>query len=201
MFGLILATIWIAPLLSEDKVMAHRIGYAMAAAAGTIVIASTIFHNDRLKDIGLRFDNFLAALRLIAIPTLIIALVIVAIGMATGSLHFGTRMFPLKLSRYLWPLFQQYLMLGFLNQRLQDVLGKGRSSLVVTAIIFGGMHAPNPTLMLATFLGGMIWAWTFQRQPNLFATTLSHILLGAVLRHSLPDWLLPNMKVGWAFWR
>ncbi len=198
---MILATIWVAPLLRNDKATANRIGYALAAAAGTAAIASTIFHNDRLSDIGLRFDNFLAALQLVALPTLVVALVIVAIGAGSGSLHFGKRILPLKLSRYLWPFFQQYLMLGFLNQRLQDVLGKGRSSLVVTAIIFAGMHAPNPTLMFATFLGGLIWTWTFQRQPDLFATTISHVVLGAVLGHSLPARLLPNMRVGWAFWR
>lgn len=196
-FGLILATIWIAPLLSAS----NRIGYAMAIAAGTIALASTIFRNDRLSDVGVRFDNFLAALRLVAIPTLVVALVIIAIGAGNDSLHFGKRMFPLKLSRYLWPLFQQYLMLGFLNRRLQDVYGNGRVSLVATAIVFAGMHAPNPALMIATFIGGSIWAWTFQRQPNLFATTISHVILGAVLGHSLPAWLLPNMKVGWAFWR
>lgn len=196
-FGLILAAIWIAPLLNAS----NRIGYALAIAAGTVALASTIFRNDRCADLGLRFDNFFAALRLVAIPTLVFALVIIAIGAGCGSLHFGRRMFPLKLSRYLWPFLQQYLMLGFLNRRLQDVFGNGRSSLIVTAIVFAGMHALNPTLMVATFLGGLIWAWTFQRQPNLFATTLSHVILGAVLGHSLPAWLLPNMKVGWAFWR
>jgi membrane protease YdiL (CAAX protease family) len=196
-FGLILATIWVAPLLDRT----NRIGYATAIAAGTAALASTIFRKDRLEDIGVRLDNFFAALRLVAIPTLVFALVIIAIGAGSGNLHFGKRVFPLRLSRYLWPFLQQYLMLGFLNRRLQDVLSKGRSSLIATALIFAGMHAPNPALMMATFLGGVIWAWTFQRQPNLFATTLSHILLGAVLGHSLPDWLLPNMKVGWAFWR
>ena len=200
-FGLILAAIWIAPRLSDDKVTAHRIGYALAIAAGTVAIASTIFRNDRLTDIGLRFDNFLAALRLVAIPTLAVALVIIAIGAGCGSLHFSQRMFPLKLSRYLWPFLQQYLMLGFLNRRLQDMLGKGRASLIVTAILFAGMHAPNPTLMIATLIGGGIWAWTFQRQPNLFAVWISHVIFGAVLGHSLPGWLLPNMKVGWAYWR
>lgn len=200
-FGLILATIWVAPLLSEDQTTANRIGYALAIAAGTTALASTIFRNDQREDVGLRFDNFFAALRLVAIPTLVVALVIIAIGAGNGNLHFGKRMFPLKLSRYLWPFLQQYLMLGFLNRRLQDVLGKGRATIIITAIIFAGMHAPNPTLMIATFLGGLIWAWTFQRQPNLFATTLSHVILGAVLGHSLPAWLLPNMKVGWAFWR
>jgi membrane protease YdiL (CAAX protease family) len=198
---LILATIWVAPLLSEDQTTANRIGYALAIAAGTTALASTIFRNDRCADIGLHFDNFFAALRLVAIPTLVLALVIIAIGAGNGSLHFGKRMFPLRLSRYLWPFMQQYLMLGFLNRRLQDAVGKGRASLIVTAIVFAGMHTPNPALMIATFLGGSIWAWAFQRQPNLLATTISHVILGAVLGYSLPPWLLPNMKVGWAYWK
>jgi membrane protease YdiL (CAAX protease family) len=199
-FGLILTTIWIAPRLNEDKDTANRIGYAFAIAAATAAIASTIFRHDRLCDIGLRVDNFLPALRMVALPTLVVALVIVAVGAGYGSLHFGKRVFPPRLERYLWPFIQQYLMLGFFNRRLQEMFGKGRTSMAVTAFVFAGMHAPNPTLMLATYTGGCIWAWTFQRQPNLFATTLSHILLGAVLGHSLPASLLPNMKVGWGYW-
>ena len=198
-FGLILATIWIAPLLSDDPATANCIGYALAIAAGTVAIASTIFRKDRLRDIGLRFDNFLPALRMVALPTLVVALVILAVGLACGSLHFGKRVFPARLDRYLWPLLQQYLALGFLNRRLQQTLGKTRTSLVLTAFVFAGLHAPNPTLMLATYTGGCIWAWTFQQQPNLFVTTISHVLLGAVLVHSLPASLLPNMKVGWGF--
>jgi membrane protease YdiL (CAAX protease family) len=200
-FGLILATIWIAPRLSDDPAVANNIGYAFAIAAGTIAIASTVLRHDRLSDIGLRGDNFLAAIRLLALPTLIFALVVIAVGFSTGSLRFSHRTFPLRLERYLWPFIQQYLLLGFLNRRLQNVVGKGQASTFVTALIFAGMHTPNVTLMIATLTGGVIWAWTFQRHPNLFATTISHILLGAVLGHSLPAWLLPNMKIGWAYWR
>jgi membrane protease YdiL (CAAX protease family) len=200
-FGLILATIWVAPRLSSDPVTANRIGWAFAITAGVAAVASTVLRGDRLTDIGLRFDNVLAALQLVAPPTLVVALVIIAVGAGCGGLHFNRRMFPLRIERYLWPFIQQYLMLGFLNRRLQDVLGKGQASAVVTALIFAGMHTPNSTLMIATFTGGCIWAWTFQRQPNLFATTISHILLGAVLGHSLPLSLLPNMKVGWGYLR
>src|SRR5881397_2274101 len=102
----------------------------MAVMAGTAALASTIFRNDGCDGIGLRFDNFFAVLRLVAIPTLAVALLIVAIGAGCGSLHFGKRMFPPRLDRYLWPLLQQYLMLGFLNRRLQDVVGKGRASII-----------------------------------------------------------------------
>jgi membrane protease YdiL (CAAX protease family) len=200
-FGLIFATIWIAPRLSQDDATARKIGYAMAVAAFVVAAASTIYRNDRLPDVGLRLDNFLAALRLVAIPTLVIAGVILAIGVGYGSLHSTKRLLAWRLSRFLWPFLQQYAMQGFLNRRTQDIFGKGRASVLLTAAIFAGIHAPNPALMIATFLAGGMWAWAFQRQPNLFALTISHMILSTVLGHSLPAWLLPNMKIGWAYWR
>ena len=200
-FGLIFGTIWIAPRLSQDPVTARRIGYAMAVAAFAVAVASTMFRNDRLKDVGLRFDNFFAALRLVAIPTLVIAGVILAIGAGYGSLHSTKRLLAWRLSRFLWPFLQQYAMQGFLNRRVQDIFSPGRTSVLVTAAVFAGIHAPNPTLMIATFTAGSLWAWVFQRQPNLFALTISHMILSTVLGHSLPAWMLPNMKIGWAFWR
>jgi membrane protease YdiL (CAAX protease family) len=190
--GLILATIWVAPFFGRPT------GKVLALMAGTVALASNIFRNERLADLGLRFDNFLAALKLVLPATLALAGLILAIGWATDSLHFTKGIRP---SRYLWPLAQQYLLQSFLNRRLQDVAGKGVGSVLITALVFAGLHAPNPALMIATFLAGLVWAWSFQRAPNLFALWLSHILLAVVLSRSLPDWLLPNMRVGWSYWR
>lgn len=195
--GLILATIWVAPRLSDDKPTARRIGMAMAIGAVTVALASPIFRGERPAELGLRFDNFLAALRLVGPATLALAGLVLAIGLASDSL----RPFSIRPTRWLWPLAQQYLLQSFLNRRWQELAGKGRVSVALTAAVFAGLHAPNPALMVATFVAGLVWAWSFQRAPNLFAVSLSHIVLAVVLSRSLPDWLLPNMRVGWSYWR
>ncbi len=195
--GLIFAAIWIAPLLSDHKPTARRIGLAMALAAGTVALASTIWRGERPADIGLRLDNFAAALKLVGPATLALAGIILAIGFATDSV----RGFSIRPTRWLWPLVQQYLLQSFLNRRLQEIAGKGFRSVLVTALVFAGLHAPNPALMIATFVAGLVWAWSFQREPNLLAVWLSHLVLAVVLSRSLPDWLLPSMRVGWSYWR
>jgi len=198
--GLILATIWLAPLY-PDRDVAKRIGYGLAISAFGIAIASNFAHRDSWVGIGVRVDNFLRAFGWVLIPTVVLVLVLLAIGYGFDCFHFGRKAFALRPRRILWPLIQQYLLNGFLNRRLQDVVGKGKWSVLGAAAIFALIHAPNPALMVATFLTGAIWAKIFQREPNLFAVTLSHAILAVLLKGCLPVEILPNMRVGWSFWR
>ncbi|MCG3148119.1 MAG: hypothetical protein PCFJNLEI_01561 [Verrucomicrobiae bacterium] len=198
--GLILATIWLAPLW-PDKVVAKRIGLALALTAFGIAVASNLAHRDGWRDLGLRLDNFWPAVKRLAVPTLGFVVVLLLAGYFLDSLNFGERAFRFRPRRFVWPLVQEYLLQCYLNRRLQDIFGKGWWSAGIAAAIFAGLHAPNPFLMVATFVAGGLWARAFQREPNLLAVALSHSLLAFVLRYALPAWLLPNMRVGWSFWR
>lgn len=197
---LILAAIWLAPLCG-DRVLAKRLGYVLAFGAFVVAMGSNVMHGDGLRDIGVRVDNFLRALGWVAIPTVVLVGVLLVIGYEMESLHFGRKVFRLRVERFLWPLIQQYLLQGFLNRRLQDVCGAGRRSTVIAAAVFAGLHAPNPALVLATFGAGCFWARIFQREPNLWAVALSHVVVAFVFGRTLPEWVLPNMRVGWSFWR
>jgi hypothetical protein len=200
MAGLILAAIWLAPLY-PDRVIAKRVGTGLALAAFAVAVASTISHRDSLRDLGIRFDNFLRVLGWLALPTLIVVGGLLATGYGLNSLHFGRRWAFFRLGRFIWSLLQQYLLQGFLNRRLQDVCGPGSASVILAAAVFAGLHAPNPVLMLATFLAGCFWAKIFQRAPNLFALAVSHYLLAFVLGRTLPATVLANLRVGWSYWR
>jgi len=61
------------------------------------------------------------------------------------------------------------------------------------------LHLPNPWLMAATFLGGLIWAAVYQRAPNLWALALSHALMTWVLISTLPAAALGGLRVGYKF--
>lgn len=196
---LVIATIWVAPLLSSDHITAHRIGYCLAGLSFGLVVISNIGHQDGLKATGLRVDNFLPATRILLLPTLLVLLVLLLVGSGFDSLRFNPRIFPFKPVRLLLPFFQQYLLQAFLNLRLQDVYGKSNRCQLLSVLIFSLIHLPNPVLMAGTMVAGAIWVRAFQIQPNLFALTLSHVLIGTTFAHSLPKWLLPNMKVGWAY--
>ena len=150
------------------------------------------------KEIGLRTDNFLAACRLLVLPTAFLTLVVVAIS------WFGYEMFiaPWR-NRFLllplWALFQQYVLNGFINRRAQLALGTGPKSILLVAVVFGLLHLPNPLLAGLTFVGGLIWAAVYQRQPNLLALALSHAVSSLTLALTISPKLLDSLRIGFKY--
>jgi membrane protease YdiL (CAAX protease family) len=51
-------------------------------------------------------------------------------------------------------------------------------------------------LAFATFIGGFIWAYVYQRAPNLPALALSHALMSMLLACSLPPSVINSLRVG-----
>jgi len=196
----VLSIMWVTPLLIEDRTTFWRTNFWLSVLAFSVAFVSNVTHGDGLREIGLRVDNLGRALRLLALPTGSAALGILAIGFAFESVNLGERfLFHLR-TLPLWTLVQQYALQGFIHRRLQDLLGKGNRTALSVAVIFALLHLPNPVLVVGTFLGGYVWAWTFQREPNLLALAASHTLLSALLANAFPASLLPNMKVGWGYW-
>src|SRR6185503_10011435 len=156
-------------------------------------------HYDRgetLSEIGFRTDNFIAACWLLLLPTaVVVLLVIAAVWLTSHAIHLA----PWRdrfLLLPLWALFQQYALNGFINRRAQLALGKGLKSVVLVAIVFALFHFPNPLLTILTFVGGLIWAAVYQRQPNLFALALSHALSSLTLALVISPKLLESLRVG-----
>jgi len=66
----------------------------------------------------------------------------------------------------------------------------------LVAVIFSLLHLPNQSLVMATFLGGLVWAAAYQRYPNLAALALSHIIMTVVVLWTLPASALHGLRVG-----
>ena len=161
-----------------------------------------VSHRERgesVREVGFRVDNFLAACRLLALPTAAGVLVILAIAWFTDhailAAPWRNRFFALPV----WALFQQYVLNGFINRRSQIAFGKGSKSILLVALLFGVLHLPNPLLAVFTFVGALIWAAVYQRQPNLFALALSHAVLSLTLAFTLSPNLLNNLRVGFKY--
>jgi len=173
--------------------------------AFVLVIGSQVLRREQLRDLGLRFDNFFGALKLLALPMIVVTLVCVALGWMSGTRpdifrwHAARPIVFQLLLGFAWGFVQQYVLQSFINRRAQIVWQRGLRSVLLTAAVFALLHFPNPWLMLMTFTGGLVWAFVYQRTPNLFALAVSHSVMTWVLVSTLPDSALNHLRFGFKY--
>jgi uncharacterized protein len=139
-------------------------------------------------------------------PMLFASFVLIAIGWYCGSLKIGDvrvdmRLISTVVGLFIWALIQEYPLQAFINRRCQTILGAGNLSVFLVATIFALLHLPNLWLMVATFFGGLLWSFVYQRAPNLWALATSHALMTAVLVMTVPNNALHGLRVGYNYYR
>lgn len=192
--GLIAQWVVLAFVGGAKVILAIPVGLAIA-----FVIFSQIERRERLKDIGLRLDNFLATCWMLLLPTIAAVLLITAFSWLVNYAVFTAPWRNRFLTLPLWALFQQFVLNGFINRRAQTALGRGTRSVLLVGAVFGLLHLPNLLLALVTFVGGLIFAFVYQRSPNLFALALSHAVVALFLALTLGPNLLNSLRVGFKF--
>lgn len=196
-----IASVTVSVLIAEWIVLTFAISKLFLAVpialAFTLMFLSHNARRESAREIGWRFDNFAQAARLLALPMIAAAIVLVTIGLMLKSIRFERGQILGWLAWLpIWGLAQQYALQGFINRRAQILYGRGWRSVLLVALIFTLLHLPNPWLSVATFVGGLLWAYVYQRAPNLPALALSHALMSMILALSLPADTLNSLRVG-----
>ena len=188
--GLIFLIIWVVEPLDLPG-----LDLALRAIVGVLLIGSPWLHHDSFDRLGLRLGNFWKAMAGVLPISLVAAGVAIGAGLFLKSIDLP-RSIPVALAEYFaWAIAQQFALQSVVLRRLED-MGLGGGAPLAAAALFSLVHAPNPGLLVLTFLGGLLWCSTFRRNPNLVAVALSHAILAVVIVSTLPPDATGGYRIG-----
>jgi len=153
---------------------------------------------ESLRQIGLRLDNFPAALRnasVVVAPAIVLALVI---GAVLGSWHFrsfGETMHNLPAATA-WGTAQQYGLLCVLYRRCAELFQSHRAATAAASAAFAIFHMPNAFLMGVTLLAGWAACVLYRREPNVWVLGIAHAAVSLSLYYALPFDVTHGLRVG-----
>jgi hypothetical protein len=163
------------------------------------VLASHVLHRDTLRSLGLSFAGMRASAQVVLPIALAVYIPLLVFGFARHALTLVpvNRHAAASLATYgVWCAFQQYLAQSYFHNRLMEVVRNRHLSSLLVGIIFGSAHIPNPILMVATTVAGVVFAEVFARHRNIWPIALAQTVGGLLIAAVSPASLIHNMRVG-----
>ena len=163
-------------------------------------ILSHILRGERTASLGFRWSNFRECMETMAPALLLLALSLMALGVLLQTIRpISVEYGCMCLLAYCpWGIFQQYLLNGYIANRLLAV-SSARHVPLMAAALFAGAHLPNWFLMLVTLATGYVSTKIFMRYRNIYFLGLAHAVIGTALFVVIPDSISHHLTVGPGF--
>ena len=163
------------------------------------IVATFFVHRDALSDLGFGSQGLVGGLKVLALPTALIAGLLIVTRVPDGFLTVERLS---GLGKYFsWCLLQQFALQSFFANRLLLIIKDERRAAWMNGAIFAPVHIPNPVLMPVTFFGGYLLTRVFFSTRNLVPLALSQAIIGSLLSIALPVAWHHGLRVGPGFYR
>lgn len=163
------------------------------------LVTSFAIHRDTPKTLGWRADNLWPAIRQGALVFFAFFVTVFLSGIFLRALDRLPEHF-LQAHRFLGYLafctLQQVALNSYLMNRFLYALQSPRLAALACALVFAGLHWPNPVLVPLTLIGGFAMSWLFARERNILPLTLGQAILGGLAWWAFPMAWHHSMRVG-----
>jgi len=168
-------------------------------ALAALVLLSQLAHRDTFRSLGLARAGLRPAAEIVLPLALVFYAPLIVYGFAHHSLALllpNLRTLIAPTGYAVWCLIQQYLTQSYFHNRLASVIPNRHVTSLLVGFMFGSAHLPNPVLMVATSIGGFIFAEIFVLHRNIWPLALAQAVGGLLLAAVSPASLIHNMRVG-----
>lgn len=167
---------------------------------GTLVVALTVWHNLRHGEWGFSWRALVPGLRLSLGTTLPLALLILGLGAAIGTLHDRRDFLGHLAGLFVWGAAQQGVLQTVVLREAQRATSR-KAGIVIAALLFGAMHLPNPFLAPVTAGGALVWGWIYDRHTNIIPLALSHALGTLAILYAFDESITGRLRIGASYLR
>ncbi len=177
--------------------------WMVAGVALAWIAFATIFANPSARELGLRISGMRSSLWVVGFAVLA-AIVGVWLSIRMHTFHAVFDNFKLEwafLAYIVWALVQQFILQDFFLPRLLRLFSVRAVAIVAAGLLFAVAHIPNPLLVIATLVWGIVACALFLRYRNLYILGLAHAIFGMCLAVAVPNAIHHQMRVGIGYWQ
>ncbi len=170
----------------------------LGGAAFFWMVAVTVRRQPDAAQLGLRVSGIRRTLWIVGLAATI-ALLGIWVSLRLHTFHAAFRHHAVEwgfLAYVVWALMQQFMLQDFFLTRLLRIAPTRAAAVIVAGLLFAVAHLPNPLLVVATLVWGIVACALFLRYRNLYVLGLAHAILGMCIAVTVPNAVHHQMRVG-----